>query len=934
MVTLLCIAMMAGAQSTKDPCNQGDQSKNDGKEGTAKEIGSTQTVSTLLSYDPNELIGPQGYDSVRWVSINDVLNYTVWFENDPEFAGASAQKVDVSFPFADKQSMKGFSLGNYGFANRSWSIDDAPTAYQTRLDLRDSMHIFVDLTAGIDADRQQAFWRFSSIDPETGLHPWQVDRGMLPVNDSTHVGEGFVTFRLKPHEGLRTGDTLSIVASIVFDQNDTIPTNRWTNTIDAGNPTSRIKARQDSKNANLYHLTFQAADDEGGSGLRSVQLYQANNFGIYEEVATCPVDTVIDFTAEPGHQYSFYSVAVDNTGNREPLKEQPDLIINVNAAPTDIALSDSIFQDDIAVGGFIAELSSEDIEPDGTFTYALAEGDGAIHNDLFQISGTQLQARQQFKCAADTCYQIRLSTTDAGGLSFSKAFTLSMKNVLVKPDADTLNVSICQGETCLFGGVEYSKTGTYRFSKENEYMCDSLYVLNLTVLPVLDEPQVSIEGTHTLVSSAAKGNQWFYEDGRMVPGANGQAFTPEEDGVYYVAVSNGACFSAPSQLYRVCIADRTDLQLNLQPGWNWVSMNLSEPYHQDARIFLQPIEGITERFVGQTSELVNDPAHGLTGALNTISPAEGYKLKVTEAASHTWTGFGSKPESTTLTLQKGWNWIGYVPISGNDLAAALAGITPAENDVVKSMDDFSTYSGGQWKGTLERLNPGEGYLYYAAEPTAFTYPVQRVFPVERQSRIMEQPRLGAQWGYDIHRYPDNTTLIGRLYKDGTPTMSGAYTIGAFCNDECRGVGKWVGDVVFLTIHGTLSANEQMTFKAWENATGEEHPVSETISFQGQQEGSCLSPMSLHISDNTGIAPVFANGTYTIYPKPLRSMLYINGDTEHIKTVKILSGDGIVKLSQNGYPSQGIDVSSLPSGVYVVAIISENGKVYYEKVMKA
>ena len=42
----------------------------------------------MLSYDPNELLGPTGVDSVRWVSINDVLNYTIFFENDPEFATA------------------------------------------------------------------------------------------------------------------------------------------------------------------------------------------------------------------------------------------------------------------------------------------------------------------------------------------------------------------------------------------------------------------------------------------------------------------------------------------------------------------------------------------------------------------------------------------------------------------------------------------------------------------------------------------------------------------------------------------------------------------------------------------------------------------------------------------------------------------------------
>lgn len=86
------------------------------------------TTSGGISADPNEIIGPAGYDSIRWVSINDVLNYTILFENDPEFASANAQKVDVRFSFDDKAWMRGFGLGSYGFANYSWNIDKSPAA--------------------------------------------------------------------------------------------------------------------------------------------------------------------------------------------------------------------------------------------------------------------------------------------------------------------------------------------------------------------------------------------------------------------------------------------------------------------------------------------------------------------------------------------------------------------------------------------------------------------------------------------------------------------------------------------------------------------------------------------------------------------------------------------------------------------------------------
>lgn len=929
---MLLLLSISAAADDDVKCNQGKQDKQKDKDKQQETLDDTST-SGGISADPNEIIGPTGYDdSIRWVSINDLLNYTILFENDPEFATANAQKVDVRFSFDDKAAMKGFGLGTYGFANMSWNIDDAPAAYQNRLDLRDTMHIYVDLTAGIDVVKQQAFWLFNSIDPETGYNPWQVDRGMLPVNDSTHVGEGFVTFHLKPQEDLKTGDTISIVASIVFDQNDTIPTNRWRNTIDAGMPTSNVNGRQDSKNENLYHLTLMATDDEGGSGLRRVLLYQANNFGIYEEVASCPVDTVIDFMAEPGHQYRFYSIAEDNVGNREPLKEQPDLIINVNAAPTDIGISNSSFQDDLAADGFIAELTSKDVEEGGTFIYALAEGDSAIHNDLFKINGTQLQAKNSFKCADDTVYYIRLSTTDEGGLSFSKAFALTMKQVLVRPEPDTLDIAICEGDFYDFHGKKCIEAGTYRYYQGNENMCDSIFVLNLTVLPIPEQPTVSVEGIMTLVSSAAKGNQWFRMDGTPVEGATDQQFTPAEDGIYYVAVSNGSCYSERSKLYRVLLSDELDLQLDLSEGWNWISSSLSEMEFVDAKQFLEPIKDVTERLAGQTKELINDPINGLTGELTTINPVDGYKLKVSDNVSNIWSGHVSDPATASVSLQEGWNWIGYLPVAGNDLVSALSGLTPSENDVIKFMDDFSIYSNGSWVGTLDRLNPGEGYMYFATNASKFNYPIQRVFPVNEKTQN-SAIRYDSNWNYDIHRYPDNTTLIGQVFVNESQIIEGSFTVGAFVDNECRGIGKFVDGKLFMTVHGTINDDQVIAFRAYENVTGQEYSIGETIQFNGQHEGSVNAPVALHINVTTGIVSI-QNDSFIIYPKPLRTRMYINGKVKDIKNIQILSGNGVTLINHQGYNESGIDITILPAGMYVVAIINTNGEVYYEKVIKA
>lgn len=918
-----------------DDCSKGNDKPQEVNDSTKEQVGEASS-SWQLSYDPNEIIGPGGYDSVRWVSINDVLNYTILFENDPEFATAAAQKVDVRFDFPNKAWIKGFGIGGYSFANMSFPVAKPSNAYQQRIDLRDSLGYYVDLIGGLDVARQQGFWTFTTIDPETGYAPWQAEMGLLPVNDSTHVGEGAVTFQLKPYEGLHTGDTISIQASIVFDQNDTIPTNRWCNKIDAGMPTSRVSAEIAPPNpspemggeSNAYKLKFEAADDEGGSGIKHLLLYLANHNGIYEEIDTVSVDSVLVFPVEAGKQYKLYSIAVDNTGNREPAKEEPDVILSFNQAPKDIALSDTIFQDDLEAGGFVGKLSSVDSEDEKTFTYALAEGDGAIHNDLFQITDDQLQIKNSFKCAEDSCYKVRISTTDEGGMSFSKAFTLNLEKVLEKPRPDTLVINICEGDICEFHGMEYDKTGIYRYSQSNDYMCDSVFVLNLTVLQRLEAPLVTVEGVCTLVSSAAKGNQWFHEDGTPVEGANEQKFTPTEDGIYYVAASNGSCFSDPSEMYRVQLNDHLDLTLDLALGWNWISSPLDGADMQDAKKFLAPIQEQTSQLVGTEGTL---DADGWQGTLTTINPKSSYKLQMETGVEHTWQGITVKPENNAIALQQGNTWLGYLLTAEKPLAEVLASIQPSEGDVIKTQDAFAIYLSGSWHGTLEQMKPGEGYMYSTTQAKQLTYPVTRVFPVSNASLMARRVSAAAPWSYDAHKYADNTTMLAKLIIDGSPAVEGAFTVAAFSGSECRGIGQYLDGIIYMTIHGTIDKAETLSFKAYENATGEEMEIIETITMNGQHEGTITSPKILNAATTTGIG-IITTG-FTIYPRPLRSHLYINGETSNIKLVRMLSSGGAKVLETNGYNGNGINISHLGAGVYVVAIITTDNKVYYEKVLK-
>ncbi|MEA5140293.1 T9SS type A sorting domain-containing protein [Arcicella rigui] len=71
---------------------------------------------------------------------------------------------------------------------------------------------------------------------------------------------------------------------------------------------------------------------------------------------------------------------------------------------------------------------------------------------------------------------------------------------------------------------------------------------------------------------------------------------------------------------------------------------------------------------------------------------------------------------------------------------------------------------------------------------------------------------------------------------------------------------------------------------------------------------------------------------TIFPNPTSEVLFITtANVNLINTIKLIGLDGTTVLKTNTYPTNGIDVKSLPSGNYVLSIGLKNGKEEIQKV---
>lgn len=275
--------------------------------------GKTVVVAPI---DPNEIIGPDGVPGKRWVSVKDRMPYTILFENDTA-ATAPAKFIRVTSPIEAKQDASTFQLGSFGFNEQTFDIPAGTASYYTRLDCRDSLGIFVDVTAGFDQINNIAFWEFQSIDQLTLMPPEDPLVGLLLLQDTARpeFGNGFVNFSIKPKQNAATLDTIAAKAEIIFDENEMIPTNVALNTIDALPPVSTMN--QPIVSGNTVQLSWNATDDNGGSGVKNYTLYVSTdntNFTVFQSVTTRN-DTTISLAG--GATYYFFVTATDSVNNKE-----------------------------------------------------------------------------------------------------------------------------------------------------------------------------------------------------------------------------------------------------------------------------------------------------------------------------------------------------------------------------------------------------------------------------------------------------------------------------------------------------------------------------------------------------------------------------------------------------------------------------------------
>jgi CSLREA domain-containing protein len=311
-----------------------DQDSGDGGGGDCCINASCPRRKIILPGDPNDKAGPLGAGTQQYVSGQQPLPYTVFFENEAS-ASAPAQQVIVSDPLdGTNLDLSTLSLGPIIFGNNVVTPPPGVSQYSTQVDLRPNQNLIVGISAGLDLGTGVLTWQFTSLDPSTGLPTTDPALGFLPPNTSPPQGQASVFFTANPTQGTVTGSQIQNQATVVFDALSPISTSTWLNTIDSTPPTSQVTILPATESSSTFPVAWSGTDV--GSGVQNYTIYVSDNSGPFVPWITKTVLTSDTYQGTEGHTYGFFSQAQDAVGNVEPLKTKADTTTGV-LAPTPTA---------------------------------------------------------------------------------------------------------------------------------------------------------------------------------------------------------------------------------------------------------------------------------------------------------------------------------------------------------------------------------------------------------------------------------------------------------------------------------------------------------------------------------------------------------------------------------------------------------------------
>ena len=237
------------------------------------------------------------------------------------------------------------------------------------------------------------------------------------------------------------------------------------------------------------------------------------------------------------------------------------------------------------------------------------------------------------------------------------------------------------------------------------------------------------------------------------------------------------------------------------------------------------------------------------------------------------------------------------------------------DDVIKGRYGYTIYNDGTWSGTLNTLEPGQGYMYGTKSRTPRTL----VFQTGRGETTIANITPENNFFQPVDDYADNMTLTAIVELDGEELRSDDYELAAFVGDECRGSVKLMyvepidRYIAFLTVFGDQEEELRFVLTDGENMSWSDDPLAFAID---GMSGTLTEPATLHFGTSV-------QDYVNIFPNPSNGVFNIEG--KGIRKVSVIDTFGQVVLSKEvSNDAMQIDLNGKAAGIYMLQIVTENG----------
>ena len=360
---------------------------------------------------------------------------------------------------------------------------------------------------------------------------------------------------------------------------------------------------------------------------------------------------------------------------------------------------------------------------------------------------------------------------------------------------------------------------------------------------------------------------------------------------------------------------------SLVSGWNWWSTYI-EMDGADGLGMLENSLGDACIRIQSRDYYVDNYGTFWYGTLTEINNQESYRIRTNANSTATLVGMEASPSNHPISVNSGWNWVGFPCAQNVSLGTALGNFNPAVNDQFKSRHQYASYIGNnQWYGTLQTLEPGQGYMYKSNAAGTKTL----VYQVGREESLAANITTERNFFTPVcENYADNMTLTAVVDIEEAELRSRDYEVAAFVGDQCRGSVKLMyvepidRYVAFLLAYG--EAEEDMHFVLTD---GTEAALSiDVIQFAADGTiGTVTDPVVLHFGTwGTNDKP---QAVVNVFPNPSKDIFNVEGNG--IRKVEVLDVWGQVVLAKETRDNLvQLDLGGKAAGVYMLRVLTENG----------